>query len=404
MSDTFCIMPWVHLHVSQNGNVLPCCQAPPHKVHRFGTVNEKSIAEIWEDGPIQEFRKKQLAGEKDHRCKQCYLKEEQGLNSLRMDSNDKFANQVDEVLSGNHNLKTPVYFDIRFSNACNLKCRICGPWASSSWFKDAVELGMRKPKEKALTLAIEDEDAFFSQMQPLFSRAKEFYFAGGEPLMMEQHYRVLEALIQSGNTDCRLSYNTNFSNFQFKNHNVVDYWRQFKSVSISASLDGEGKRGELLRKNLNWTKVLYNRQLLIEELNHIKFQITPTVCNLNVTHLIDFHKNWVEQGFISVEDFVPNVLFNPKQYKLTVLPMVTQLELKVKYQKHLEWMNVQSILDSKKYGIAYNQFKMITELLGSKDESALIEYLKESILKIDSLRNENTVEVFPELKDIVLPD
>ena len=335
MSDTFCIMPWVHLHVSQNGNVLPCCQAPPHKVHRFGTVNEKSIAEIWEDGPIQEFRKKQLAGEKDHRCKQCYLKEEQGLNSLRMDSNDKFANQVDEVLSGNHNLKTPVYFDIRFSNACNLKCRICGPWASSSWFKDAVELGMRKPKEKALTLAIEDEDAFFSQMQPLFSRAKEFYFAGGEPLMMEQHYRVLEALIQSGNTDCRLSYNTNFSNFQFKNHNVVDYWRQFKSVSISASLDGEGKRGELLRKNLNWTKVLSNRQLLIEELNHIKFQITPTVCNLNVTHLIDFHKNWVEQGFISVEDFVPNVLFNPKQYKLTVLPMVTQLELKVKYQKHL---------------------------------------------------------------------
>ena len=67
-------------------------------------------------------------------------------------------------------------------------------------------------------------------------------------------------------------------------------------------------------------------------------------------------------------------------------------------------MNVQSILDSKKYGIAYNQFKMITELLGSKDESALIEDLKESILKIDSLRNENTVEVFPELKDIVLPD
>ena len=32
------------------------------------------------------------------------------------------------------------------------------------------------------------------------------------------------------------------------------------------------------------------------------------------------------------------------------------------------------------------------------------EDLKESILKIDSLRNENTVEVFPELKDIVLPD
>ena len=47
---------------------------------------------------------------------------------------------------------------------------------------------------------------------------------------------------------------------------------------------------------------------------------------------------------------------------------------------------------------------MITEILGSKDESMLIEMLKDSIQKMDSLRNENTIEVFPELKDIILND
>tara|TARA_B110000046_G_scaffold108222_1_gene115578 strand:+ start:32043 stop:32285 length:243 start_codon:yes stop_codon:yes gene_type:complete len=76
-------MPWVHLHVSQNGNVIPCSQAPPHKMHRFGNANEQSITEIWEGQAINSFGQKMLNNEQDYRCKQCYLKEESGAKSLR---------------------------------------------------------------------------------------------------------------------------------------------------------------------------------------------------------------------------------------------------------------------------------------------------------------------------------
>ncbi|MBL4708650.1 MAG: twitch domain-containing radical SAM protein [Flavobacteriales bacterium] len=399
-TDTFCMMPWVHFHVAQNGNVIPCCQAPPHKVHRFGNINEQSISEIWKGEAIQTFRKKMLEGEKDVRCKQCYIKEEQGWKSLRQITNHKFKEERKAAEELGVNANEPVYFDLRFSNACNLKCRICGPWASSQWFKDAVALGMRQKGEKAITLAIKNEADFFKELSPLLSTAKEFYFAGGEPLMMEQHYQLLDALIACGNTDVQLTYNTNFSNFTFKNYNVLDYWKKFPNISIAASLDAEGKRGEFLRKNINWDKVLQNRRTIMAELGHIVFQISPTVCIFNVAHLPNFHKNWVEQGLIHVEDFIPNVLINPKEYHISALPLEEQVKLKAIYQTHIDWMKSQQYSHQEKYEYTLGQFESIFQQLGTHFNPKLITELTLKTQQLDVLRKEDTAEVFPELNSI----
>lgn len=391
-------MPWVHLHVSQNGNVIPCCQAPPHKVHRFGNVNEQSISEIWKGEAIDTFRKKMLNGEKDHRCKQCYIKEEQGFKSLREKTNKTYPQEVASVLeTGKSPSETPIYFDLRFSNACNLKCRICGPWASSQWYKDAVALGMREKESKALTIAINDEKTFFEELSPLLSSAKEFYFAGGEPLMMEQHYLVLQALIDCGNTDIQLAYNTNFSTLTFKDYKVIDFWKHFPNINISASLDAEGKQGEFLRKNINWDKVLENRKLCLEQLPHINFEIAPTVCVFNVSHIPSFHKSWVEKGFIQVEDFVPYILIHPKEYQINVLPLEEQIELKTRYQEHIIWVKNQQTKNKDKLKETLSQFESIIEKMGKESTSQVIQSFTEITQKLDELRKENTSEIFPEL-------
>ena len=397
-SNSFCIMPWVHLHVAQNGNVIPCCQAPPHKVHRFGSINEQSIKDIWKSEPIKDFRNKMLSDEKDIRCKQCYIKEEQGWQSLRQVTNQKFKAEVQQIKTGALELSQPVYFDLRFSNACNLKCRICGPWASSQWYKDAVATGMRTKDDKALTLAVKDENQFFKELTPLLSSAKEFYFAGGEPLMMKQHYKVLDALINAGNTSIQLSYNTNFSTFVYRDYNVLNYWKKFPNVSISASLDAEGKRGELLRKNLNWDKVIQNRKMLLKEVPYINFQIAPTVCIFNVSHLPDFHKNWVEQKLIKVEDFTPTLLIHPKEYQINGLPKEIQLKLKEKYQAHIDWMKHQMVEQKEKFDSTLAQFKSIAQQLGVNAKNELTVELMDKTQQLDKLRNENTIEIFPELK------
>lgn len=392
-NDSFCIMPWVHFHVAQNGNVIPCCQAPPHKVHRFGNINDQSISEIWNGEVIQAFRQKMLHGEKDVRCKQCYLKEEQGLKSLRQLTNQKY----NEPSQTTKKVSPPKYFDIRFSNACNLKCRICGPWASSQWHKDAIELGMRKKDAKALTISIKNEKIFFTEIEPLLKNAQEFYFAGGEPLMMEQHYKVLDALLAANNTSCRLVYNTNFSQLSFKNWNVIDYWKQFSNIHVSASLDAEEERGELLRKNLSWNKVLENRKQLLKEANHIHFQVNPTICAFNVEHIPDFHRNWVNQNLIAIEDFIPNILINPKEYQVHVLPIEQQITIKEKYLNHLKWINEQSPKNKENLELMLKQFHSIIEQLGIYSDVDLFKKLNQTTNHLDSLRNEKTKDVFPEL-------
>lgn len=399
--DAFCIMPWVHFHLAQNGNVIPCCQAPPHKVHRFGNINEETIEEIWRGEAIKKFRENMLSGKGDVRCQQCYIKEEQGWKSLRMITNSKFRSEIEEVKRSRVEVDLPVYFDLRFSNACNLKCRICGPWASSQWYKDAVAMGMRNEEDKALTLAIKNEDDFFKELLPLLPSAKEFYFAGGEPLMMEQHYRILNALIECGNTDIQLSYNTNFSNFTFRQYNVLDYWKQFPNINIAASLDAEGERGELLRKNLVWGKVVENRRVIKKDLPHIEFMVSPTVCIFNVAHLPDFHKNWVEQELIHVEDFIPNVLINPKEYHISALPLEEQLQLKEKYKSHLDWMKEQKAVHEEKKDYTLKQFESIYQQLGKAYKPELAVELAKRSKQLDSLRNEDTKTIFPELNNIL---
>lgn len=140
--ETFCMMPWVHLHVTQTGFVTPCCQAPWDQKTAFGSVNEAPIEEIWNGREIRRFRKNMLKGKPDERCKVCYQKEKNGFQSLRNVTNTDYAHKVNLVNTtqkdGSLPGVKPVYIDIRFSNVCNFKCRICGPWSSSQWHNDAV--------------------------------------------------------------------------------------------------------------------------------------------------------------------------------------------------------------------------------------------------------------------------
>jgi organic radical activating enzyme len=107
----------------------------------------------------------------------------------------------------------PVYFDIRFSNVCNFRCRICGPWSSHSWFNDAKVVGYDNGNLR-LTKAIDDLSSFFEQLKKILPQTEEIYFAGGEPTLMEEHYALLDLLLVQGLTKINLQYNANFSTLE----------------------------------------------------------------------------------------------------------------------------------------------------------------------------------------------
>jgi len=266
-----CLSPFVHLHISNDGTAKACCVANIP----FGNINTQTLEEIWQGAPINKLREKFSKGETDPRCAVCHKLEATGGKSIRMETNEKFQH-----IELKNPPVSPVYFDIRFSNICNFRCRTCYHGASSKWFNDAKTLGTNIG-EKAIIKNIKDINDFIAKTGNALLQAEEFYFAGGEPLVTEEHYLLLEWLIKNKATKARLRYNTNFSKLEFKHWKVLGLWKHFPEVEVLASIDAAGDLGEYIRKEMEWETIVENRTK-IRALPHVKFKIAPTISVLNI--------------------------------------------------------------------------------------------------------------------------
>lgn len=400
----FCAMPWVHLHVTQNGNVTPCCQAPWGGEAKLGNINTSTIQEIWKGKPFEDFRKQMLKGKPASACSRCYEKEEMGWISLREITNDKYEKEIDELIFKefhSSSYETPIYFDIRFSNVCNLKCRICNFSSSSSWYNDDLALGNIKPETPALTTSIIDEEKFFQEFNGQIGSIKEIYFAGGEPLMMEQHYRILEFLIKTGNTDCKLFYNTNLSRLKFKNYDVLELWKQFDYVNLAVSLDDIGERLEYQRKNAKWEQMVSNFETIKREAKNVDLMISPTISVFNVLSITELHRTLFDKGYVRVEDVVPTLLVYPMEFNIQILTPELKNVARIRIENHLEWLGTQKVTEEKKMKYVLRQYwNVLAYLNHESDEKYRLNFPKR-ITQLDALRDEDFGSVFPELKSLI---
>ena len=403
LNTNVCMLPFVHFHVTQHGNVTPCCQAPWDEP--LAAIADGSILDIWNANSFLKIRMEMLKGNKPPVCRRCYEKEESGWTSLRQVSNSKYAHHVDLLKQAFEEQGTvkvkPVYFDIRFSNVCNLKCRICGPWASSKWFEDAFEMGMADRKNQTIERPVQDTKQLLVQIEELIDGVEEFYFAGGEPLMMEEHYAILDLLIRKGKTDVQLTYNTNFSTLKYKGQNILDLWNQFSKIDVALSLDGYGERLEYMRNPIKWPTVLGNLQQLKKVCPNVNITISPTVSVFNVLHLPEFHRKLVNEKWVPVEGLIPTVLIDPSYYSIRILPVHLQKKADEIYQEHLKWIVLQPHSDNQKYGHMVKQFESILTHLASKKGEDQLPVFKQKIEQLDGIRSENFKSVFPELAELV---
>ena len=292
-------------------------------------------------------------------------------------------------------------FVYRFSNLCNFSCRSCGPIFSSNWFNDHVKLYNRLPDVLGRDMArVEytagNEDAMQEQMLPHIPYLEQVYFAGGEPLIMKEHYFMLEKLIEHNKTDIRIQYNTNFSELRFKDKHVFEYWKHFKNVSVGASLDASGARAELMRRGTDWQQAVANRQRMMEEVPHVDFYVSATVSAMNVLHVLDFHREWTDLGLIEAKDFNVNICQSPDWYRVDILPDQFKREVVIPaYEQHIAWLEPQDKLQR-----ATNGFKSALNFIRANDRSDLLPRFREEVKKLDAIRNENFWNTFPELNEL----
>ena len=399
-SDVFCILPWVHMHAYPDGRAYTCCVA--NYDSSMGNLRKHTMSEIWNQEKFRTIRIKMLNDEPATQCQNCYEQERNGLFSLRNDSNRNYGHHIadiDKTLpDGTHPDFKMLYWDVRFSNLCNFSCRSCGPVFSSNWYNDHVKLYGSKPKIRNRVMdrveyTAGNDESMLEQMLPHIPYLEQVYFAGGEPLIMKEHYFMLEKLIEHGKTDIRIQYNTNFSELAFKDKHVFEYWKHFKNVSVGASLDASGHRAEIMRKGTVWTQTLENRQRMKEEVPHVDFYIAATVSVMNVLHILDFHREWTELGYIRAEDININVLQGPEWYRIDILPEEFKNQVVIPaYQQHLEWLRP---LDKMKR--ATIGFEGILNYLQSKNQSHLLPQFVSKVNELDNIRNEDFWTAFPEL-------
>ena len=388
-SKTFCIYPWVHLHAYPTGEVYPCCQA--ENKYPVGSCRVNTLDEIWHGAPMQQIRENMLNEKPSPACGRCYEQEQSDFFSGRKSANKHHGHHIHKL---EENPFEMTYWDIRFSNLCNLKCRSCGHIFSSQWYQDQAKLagGNWKDQNQVLNYAGRTETDMWEQLLPHIDYVEQIYFAGGEPLLMEEHYRILDELVRRRRFNVRLIYNTNFTHTDLKGQSVFEYWKKFLGVAVGASLDDSGDRAGYIRKGTQWTVIEKNRKEMMEICPKVDFYISPTLSILNAWHLPDFHRDWVERGFIRPQDLNINILQDPAHLRIDIAPMKFKQRLRIKYEEHLEWLQPLDPLRRASTG-----FKSAIKFMMAKDNTQLIDTFWRKTYELDNIRSEKLLDVIPEL-------
>jgi radical SAM protein with 4Fe4S-binding SPASM domain len=390
-SKTFCIYPWIHVHAYPTGEAYPCCHAEMG-VGQVGNCRDNTLEEIWRDKPLQQLRDDMLNERTNRTCQRCYEQEESGFFSGRRSANKHHGHHIKKLETNPFEL---TYWDIRFSNLCNLRCRSCGHIFSSQWYQDQAKLagGDWKDRNTVLNYAGRTETDMWTQLEPHLDYVEQIYFAGGEPLLMEEHYRILDELVRRERFDVRLIYNTNFTHTDLKGQSVFEYWRKFDSVAVGASLDAEGARAEYIRKGTTWDIVVANRREMIRVCPEVDFYISPTLSIMNAWHLPEFHCNWVKQGLIRAQDLNVNILQDPAHYRIDIAPAEYKAELEHRFRQHITWLQGQDPLHRATQG-----FESAIAFMNATDNTHQISQFWSKTQQLDTIRNESCVSILPELK------
>jgi radical SAM protein with 4Fe4S-binding SPASM domain len=395
-SNSFCILPFVHSCVWTDGRVLPCCI---NHQYPLGHVKEQPLSEIYSTNnkKLVSLRKELLESDKlPKSCFRCKMVEDFGLPSIRTSTNQRLSHLIEKIEINEDNIvetESFSYWDVRFSNLCNVKCRMCDSTNSSRIAEEEVKEGKNIP---VLREAFNDSDDFFKFFTSQLENLEEIYFCGGEPLLLEEHYKILDLLIEHKKFDIRIRYNSNCTKLSFKNKNVVrDYWKYFTNIVLSASIDAGWNQLSYIRNGSNWEVILNNLNLIKKECPGVRIHITPTIQILNAFYVTKLHLELVKMNIIDASGFNPITLTMPEHYSLTSLP----IHIKDKMKEHWLWFKNELIQISASKATLDLVDGIINYTYSRDTQEKLVELKKETLQK-DILRNEDFYQTFPELSDL----
>jgi len=393
--DKFCVLPWISLEASPVGTVRPCCLADDEIMDNAGNKFElatANFADIQNSDHMQELREEFLAGQKPKTCRKCWNEERSGRTSKRMHTLDRLKHVLTDE-SWSSDAKPLMFLDLKLGNICNLKCRICGSWSSSQFASEEISWLPREEQKSSHAYQMlragawpKENDQFWSEIDSVLSDIRYIEFTGGEPFMIDQHFDMLQGIVDRGIAhQVEIHYNTNGTHYPERGENI---WKHFKTVEIAFSIDDVGARFEYQRTNADWAVVLDNItsfQYLKDQMPNLQLQCCSTVNVFNVRYLDELAQWLALQRF----DFVYwNMMHDAWYFSIATLPDSAKTQIIT----HLESADVPAQYQ--------DEFVRIVDFMrnGASTDGFMT---RMKIADLDRKRNQNLRTVAPEFAQIL---
>jgi hypothetical protein len=458
-SETFCALPWVHLSTRPDGSMRVCCTAnassvgPTNDKEHGGQVgivkdehgkpsnlNVSDFNTAWNSTYMRNVRKQMLNGEVPPSCTKCFKEEAAGHRSKRMWETDYWAQRVDIdklVLDTQDDGQVPpqlAYIDLRFGTKCQLACVMCSPHDSSGWIKDWMQIHPKVTNE-VLKDSMQWNDkgssngssynwhknnpTFWKQFYEQMPYMQQIYFAGGESLIIEEHYEILEYAIKNDLAkNLEIRYNSNGVEWR---DDLFELWKEFKLVRFHYSIDDIDERNEYIRYPSLWERSQEVFHILDKETSdNVEITVACAVQALNIYYIPDFIKWKLEQGFTKINMWPfgagginHHFVYHPPHLNVKVLPPEFKAEVRRKYEEFYPWWEAnweKGIPSWHKGKIEYDTWRSanygikrlegMVSFMESEDWSVRLPELQNYLELVDKQRGLDFATTFPEMKDI----
>ena len=434
--STFCPLAWNSINLRNNGDLRICCNTNSYSPQK-GIMRKKDgtaynagrddLDEARNAQILKDVRVSMMNDEWNPECERCRQEEINGIRSRREYESEDWDLTLEEAkakTAPDGSISTDdfdiEFFDIRYGNFCNLKCRMCGPTDSHSWYEDHVKLYDKttyKDTHDIIKLTknakgrwsteqydwFKNSNFYWNNFEKHTGKAKKLYIVGGEPLIIQEHFESLERLVASGRSkEIQIEYNSNLTNVTDR---MLKLWEQFQQVRIGVSIDGYGDVFEYQRTPAKWNAVYKNMQKLDNNPNiNFKGWFAFTITPFNVFHLPEFMKWKLEESGLKLYNpitgprpiITQHMCHAPKYYNIKVLPQMLKDEICDHYQDYIDWVYQSNHSDHVKTKFA-QLLDGVMDFMNS--ESYTEEHLDKFIghtRKLDLFRNQNIVDVVPQ--------
>ena len=223
--------------------------------------------------------------------------------------------------------------------------------------------------------------SFWQDLEQHLDDIRYIEFTGGEPFMIEEHFDLLEGLINRGVADqVEIHYNTNGSIWPNRG---PDIWRHFRHVEVAFSIDDKAWRFNYQRSGADWDEVLLNidrfRELRAGS-DNMSLQICCTISVFNILYigtLWDFFRN-MDMNFIYW-----NMLHDPAHLSIAHAPETVKAAAR---EELAHWFD-------QPIGQEFRRVQAFMDQGESWDGTQLIDDIK----KLDQRRGERLIVAMPKL-------